>query len=55
MHTPVDRMILLAALSAGKNPPDEVNVVIEISKGSNIKYKVNPQTVALFLDRILST
>src|SRR5690242_19581300 len=48
-------MINLAALSAGKNPPDEVNVVIEISKGSNIKYEVDPETGALFVDRILST
>jgi len=55
MHTPVDRMIPLAALSAGKNPPDEVNVVIEISKGSNIKYEVDQETGALFVDRILST
>ena len=33
----------------------EVNVVIEISKGSNIKYEVDSETGALFVDRILST
>src|SRR6476646_599962 len=48
-------MIHLAALSAGKSPPDEVNVVIEIPKGSNIKYEVDSETGALFVDRILST
>lgn len=55
MHTAVDRMIPVAALSVGKSPPYEVNVVIEISKGSNIKYEVDSETGALFVDRILST
>jgi inorganic pyrophosphatase len=55
MHTPVDRMIPVAALSVGKSPPYEVNVVIEISKGSNIKYEIDSETGALFVDRILST
>jgi inorganic pyrophosphatase len=48
-------MIHLEALSAGKNPPDEINVVIEIPKGSNIKYEIDSETRALFVDRILST
>lgn len=55
MHTLVDKMIPLDALSAGKSPPDEINVVIEIPKGSNIKYEVDSETGALFVDRILST
>ena len=48
-------MIHLNELSAGKNPPDEINVVIEITKGSNIKYEMDSETGALFVDRILST
>ena len=47
-------MIPLDALSAGKSPPDEINVVIEIPKGSNIKYEIDSETGALFVDRILS-
>ncbi len=43
------------SLNAGKNPPDEVNVVIEIPKGSNIKYEVDKETGALFVDRKLFT
>lgn len=48
-------MIHLEALSAGKNPPDEINVLIEIPKGSTIKYEIDSETGALFVDRILST
>lgn len=48
-------MIHLNELSAGKNPPNEINVVIEITKGSNIKYEMDSETGALFVDRILST
>lgn len=49
------QVIHLEALSAGKNPPDEINVLIEIPKGSNIKYEIDSETGALFVDRILST
>ena len=48
-------MTYLDALSAGKNPPEEVNVVIEIPRGSNIKYEIDNETSALFVDRVLST
>ena len=47
-------MISLNALTAGKSPPDEVNVVIEIPKGSNIKYEIDIETGAIFVDRCLS-
>lgn len=46
---------LAKSLKAGKNPPDEINVVIEIPKGSNIKYEVDDSTGALFVDRKLFT
>ena len=46
---------LVDGLGAGKNPPDEINVVIEIPKGSSIKYEVDDATGALFVDRKLFT
>jgi len=46
---------LVEGLGAGKNPPDEINVVIEIPKGSSIKYEVDDATGALFVDRKLFT
>lgn len=40
----------------GKNAPDEVNVVIEIPQGGEpIKYELDKDSGALFVDRILST
>ena len=46
----------LELVSAGKNPPDEINVVIEIPKDSEpVKYEVDKETGAIFVDRILST
>jgi inorganic pyrophosphatase len=48
-------LTLIDALKAGKNPPDEINVVIEIPKGSNIKYEIDDETGAVFVDRKLFT
>ena len=48
-------MTYLDALSAGKNPPQEINVVVEIPRGSRIKYEIDSETGALFVDRVLST
>lgn len=48
-------MALVDNLKAGKNPPDEINVVVEIPKGSNIKYEIDDETGALFVDRKLFT
>ena len=40
----------------GKNPPKEVNVIIEIPKGGEpIKYEIDKDSDAIFVDRILST
>jgi inorganic pyrophosphatase len=41
-------------LNAGINPPEDINVVIEISKGSNIKHELNLENGILYIDRILS-
>jgi len=35
------------------NPEEAINVLIEIPKGSNIKYEVDKESGAIFLDRIL--
>ncbi len=48
-------MAIVHDLKAGKNPPEEINVVIEIPKGSNIKYEIDKETGALFVDRRLFT
>ena len=41
---------------AGKNLPDEVNVIIEIAMGGEpIKYEIDKDSGAIFVDRILGT
>jgi len=46
----------LELVSPGKNPPEEINVIIEIPKDSEpVKYEVDKETGAIFVDRILST
>ena len=41
---------------AGRNVPDEINVVIEIPKDAEpVKYEVEKESGAIFVDRILST
>lgn len=40
----------------GKNPPDDVNVIIEIPlRGEPVKYEVDKDTGAMFVDRFLNT
>ncbi len=48
-------MTSLGRLSPGKNPPEDVNVLIEIPKGSNIKYEYDEETGLIMVDRILYT
>ena len=38
-------------ISAGENIPDEINVIIEIAKGSNNKYEIDKATGLIKLDR----
>jgi inorganic pyrophosphatase len=48
--------MLLSALPTGKNPPHEVNVVIEVPVGGEpIKYELHKSSGALFVDRFLYT
>ncbi len=43
-------------VATGKNPPHEINVIIEIPKDSEpVKYEVDKESGAIFVDRILST
>jgi inorganic pyrophosphatase len=42
-------------IRVGNNPPNDVNVVIEIPKGSNIKYEIDREMGTLIVDRKLST
>ncbi|MEY4000897.1 MAG: hypothetical protein RI968_15, partial [Pseudomonadota bacterium] len=46
----------LKSIPAGDNAPDEFNVVIEIPAHSDpIKYEVDKETGALFVDRFMMT
>jgi inorganic pyrophosphatase len=46
----------LDAVPPGKNPPDDVNVVIEVPIGGEpIKYEMDKSSGALFVDRFLYT
>lgn len=40
-------------ISIGDEAPDELNVVIEVSKGSKVKYEIDKETGLLKVDRIL--
>ncbi len=44
------------AIPTGKNPPDDINVVIEVSVGGEpIKYEMDKEAGVLFVDRFLHT
>jgi inorganic pyrophosphatase len=46
----------IEAISIGDNPPDDVNVIIEVPIGGEpIKYEMNKAAGALFVDRFLYT
>ena len=46
----------LDLVSAGRDVPDEINVVIEIPKDADpVKYEVDKGSGAIFVDRVLST
>ncbi|MGC9079615.1 MAG: inorganic diphosphatase [Nanopusillaceae archaeon] len=42
-------------MKAGKNPPEDIYVFIEIPKGSNIKYEYDEEDKVIKIDRILYT
>jgi inorganic pyrophosphatase len=44
------------AIAIGKNPPDDLNVIIEVPIGGEpIKYEIDKASGALFVDRFLYT
>ncbi|UNQ74111.1 inorganic diphosphatase [Infirmifilum sp. NZ] len=45
----------MKTLPPGKNPPEDIYVVIEIPMHSNVKYEVDKETGAVFVDRVLFT
>jgi inorganic pyrophosphatase len=48
--------MLLDKITVGKNPPDEVNVIIEVPLGGEpIKYEMDKDSGAMFVDRFLYT
>jgi inorganic pyrophosphatase len=48
--------MLLEAVSIGRNPPEEVNVIVEVPVGGEpIKYEMDKATGALVVDSILYT
>jgi len=42
-------------LETGKNAPDVINAVIEISKGSRLKYELHKESGMMMLDRVAHT
>ncbi|OIO57983.1 MAG: inorganic diphosphatase [Alphaproteobacteria bacterium CG_4_10_14_0_2_um_filter_63_37] len=45
----------ISKISPGKNPPEDINVLIEIPQGSNVKYEVDKDSGAVVVDRFLFT
>lgn len=46
----------LGLIPAGRDVPDEINVVIEIQKDAEpVKYEVDKESGAIFVDRVLTT
>jgi inorganic pyrophosphatase len=46
----------ISKVSIGKNPPHDVNVVIEIPQGgAPVKYEMDKESGAMFVDRFLNT
>jgi inorganic pyrophosphatase len=41
------------SMNSGTHPPDDINVIIEIPKSSNIKYEIDIESGLLFVDRKL--
>ena len=55
MLVPCVELNIINTIKPGKNPPHEINAVIEIPQGSGIKYEIDSESGALFVDRKLFT
>lgn len=45
----------VSRIPTGKNPPDDINVVVEIPQGSSVKYEIDKTSGAIVVDRFLFT
>jgi inorganic pyrophosphatase len=45
----------VSKISAGKDVPHDINVVIEIPQGSGVKYEIDKESGAMVVDRIVFT
>ena len=45
----------ISKLSTGRAPPHDINVVVEIPQGSQVKYEVDKESGAIVVDRFLFT
>lgn len=45
----------VSLISTGRNPPHDINVVVEIPQGSAVKYEIDKETGAVVVDRLLFT
>ncbi len=45
----------VAKIATGREPPHDINVVIEIPQGSQVKYELDKDSGAIFVDRFLLT
>jgi inorganic pyrophosphatase len=45
----------VAHIPTGKNPPYDINVVVEIPQGSQVKYELDKESGAVVVDRFLFT
>ncbi len=45
----------VSKISTGREPPNDINVVIEIPQGSAVKYEIDKESGAIFVDRFLFT
>jgi inorganic pyrophosphatase len=42
-------------ITAGKNPPEEFNVFVEIPQGSSVKYELDKEKGVIMVDRFAYT
>lgn len=45
----------ISKIPVGKNPPEEINVFVEIPQGSSIKYELDKETGVVMVDRFAYT
>lgn len=45
----------MKSLTPGKNPPEEINVLVEIPQGSLVKYELDKESGYMFVDRFAFT